>query len=205
MDAEPVGMTEHEIVALLSLNPTPAAAKTLETIGLVELAQVPQIARAGVQTLIVRGFAEYADDQITAIDKGQVIAAVLTTADQWYVLSAECPSIRSLIMLVQGPAGRMLIGLNPSGVHGFRPLDPAVPMGDAIRQFVAGFDSSEFAKPVSVSLNHLWFSADSQPKEASVKLSINEDNWCFEDLLSDLTGSPEEIWPKALSSLQPTP
>ena len=75
-DDGPVGITDHELAALVDMNLTPAGRRALQAIGIAELLDDERQLRAGQATLLVRDIAGLDADEIVA----QGFAAAIGTA-----------------------------------------------------------------------------------------------------------------------------
>lgn len=124
----PLRLTEHELIALLSMNRTRAAETTAGIFRLSHLAGNELLEQAGITTLLVRGLAGIEGDDIVPLDRGSIVAAVLTHADEWLEMALVTPSTDHVLFTAGSDAGALLLNLGKHGVHEVQPLDTAAGM-----------------------------------------------------------------------------
>ncbi|MFC8303667.1 hypothetical protein ACFUCV_08260 [Specibacter sp. NPDC057265] len=118
-------LTDHELLALLAMNPTEASTATRDLFRLGAVAHQEILERAGITTLLARGMAEPDGDDIVPVDRGALIAAVLTTATAWLEVAFVTPSAEHVMFVAASEHGSLLLSLNRLGAHQVRPVDTA--------------------------------------------------------------------------------
>lgn len=118
-------LTDHELLALLAMNPTDAAAATRDLFRLSTVANRDVLERAGVTTLLARGMAEPNGEDIIPVERGALVAAVLTTATEWLEVAFVTPSSDHVMFVAASEHGSLLLSLNRLGAHQVRPVDTA--------------------------------------------------------------------------------
>ncbi|WP_207343571.1 hypothetical protein [Arthrobacter sp. E3] len=118
-------LTDHELLALLAMNPTDAAAATRDLFRLSTVANRDILERAGVTTLLARGMAEPNGEDIIPVERGALVAAVLTTATEWLEVAFVTPSSDHVMFVAASEHGSLLLSLNRLGAHQVRPVDTA--------------------------------------------------------------------------------
>ncbi|WP_231728467.1 hypothetical protein [Arthrobacter sp. EPSL27] len=127
-DETPLRLTDHELLALLAVNPTPSAETTRTVFRLSPVADNELLEQAGITTLLVRGLAEVSGDDIVPVDKGAIVAAVVSTADEWLELALVTPQTDHVLFTAGSKDGALLLNLNRYGVHEVQPVDPGAGM-----------------------------------------------------------------------------
>ena len=138
-DEGPVGITDHELVALVDMSPTPSGRRALQALGLEALLEDERQVRAGQATLLVRDVAGLDGDDIVAQGFAAAIGTMLTTAHDIVRLSvgsAEHPAGRTL--LVASDVGAFLLDLTALGVHAAQPFDTESDLLDIVRDVLDG-------------------------------------------------------------------
>ncbi|MDO5753893.1 hypothetical protein [Arthrobacter sp.] len=118
-------LTDHELLALLAMNPTDSAAATRDLFRLSTVAHRDVLERAGVTTLLARGMAEPNGEDIVPVERGALVAAVLTTATEWLEVAFVTPSSDHIMFVAASEHGSLLLSLNRLGAHQVRPVDTA--------------------------------------------------------------------------------
>lgn len=118
-------LTDHELLALLAMNPTESAASTRELFRLSGVAHQDVLERAGITTLLARGMAHAEGEDIVPTDRGALIAAVLTTATAWLEVAFVTPSADHVLFVAASEHGSLLLSLDRLGAHQVRPVDTA--------------------------------------------------------------------------------
>lgn len=125
--SELIGITDHELVALADMNPTPIGRRFLEALGLAEFEGDERVIRAGQATLLVREVAGITGDSIVAQAFAEAIATMVTGANQVVALTLSAPAmLTSRSIMIDGPSGGLLLDLTAFGVHAAQPLGPGV-------------------------------------------------------------------------------
>lgn len=127
-DETPLRLTDHELLALLAVNQTPSAETTRAVFRLSPVADNELLEQAGITTLLVRGLAEVSGDDIVPVDKGAIVAAVVSTAEEWLELALVTPQTDHVLFTAGSKDGALLLNLNRYGVHEVQPVDPGAGM-----------------------------------------------------------------------------
>lgn len=118
-------LTDHELLALLAMNPTESSTATRDLFRLGAVAHQEILERAGITTLLARGMAQPDGEDIVPIDRGALIAAVLTTATAWLEVAFVTPEAEHVMFVAASEHGSLLLSLNRLGAHQVRPVDTA--------------------------------------------------------------------------------
>lgn len=160
---EPLLLTEHEILALLSLNDTESARRSRTVMHLPEVEDESDYMRAGITTLLVREHATVEEDNIAAQGVALSVASVLTTAEEWLEIGIVTNEHSHVYFAVASAAGNMLANMNRLGVHELLPLDPGAELLDIGLGIARNALTDEgTAKPVAVNITHHGLEADSR-------------------------------------------
>lgn len=116
-------MTDHELLALLSMTPTESAATTLGLFRLDQHAQNQLLQNAGLTTLMVRGLAQAQGELIVPIENCAVVGTVLSQAQEWLEISLTTPSTEHVLFTAGSNVGAVLLSLSPFGVHKIQPIE----------------------------------------------------------------------------------
>lgn len=116
-------MTDHELLALLSMTPTESAATTLGLFRLDQHAGNELLHNAGLTTLLVRGLAEEQGGRIIPVERCAVVGTVLSQAQEWLEISLSTPSAEHVLFMAGSNVGAVLLGLSPFGVHEIQPIE----------------------------------------------------------------------------------
>lgn len=121
-------MTDHELLALLSMTPTESAETALELLHLDAHGDDQLLHHAGLTTLLVRGLAVQQDEKIVPVDKGAVVASVFSQAQEWLEIKLTTPTSSHVLFAVGSNVGALLLSVSPYGVHDVQPIKsgPAV-------------------------------------------------------------------------------
>ena len=118
-------LTDHELLALLAMNPTDAATATRDLFRLSTVAHRDVLERAGITTLLARGMAEPNGEDIVPVERGALVAAVLTTATEWLEVAFVASNSHHVMFVAASEHGSLLLSLNQLGAHQVRPVDTA--------------------------------------------------------------------------------
>ncbi len=121
-------MTDHELLALLSMTPTESAATTLGLFRLDQHADNELLQNAGLTTLLVRGLAETQGENIVPVERCAVVGTVLSQAQEWLEISLTTPSTDHVLFAAGSNVGAVLLSLSPFGVHEIQPIESGTAM-----------------------------------------------------------------------------
>lgn len=116
-------MTDHELLALLSMTPTESAAVALGLLRLDQHSDNQLLHNAGLTTLMVRGLAAPQGEKIVPVDKCAVVASVLSKAQEWLEITLTTPSSSHVLFAVGSNVGAVLLSISPYGVHDIQPIE----------------------------------------------------------------------------------
>ncbi|WP_104086703.1 hypothetical protein [Arthrobacter sp. GMC3] len=116
-------MTDHELLALLSMAPTESAATTLGLFRLDKLAENQLLQNAGLTTLLVRGLAQSQGEKIVPVGHCAVVGTVLAQAQEWLEISLTTPTAEHVLFTAGSNVGAVLLSLSPLGVHEIQPIE----------------------------------------------------------------------------------
>ena len=116
-------MTDHELLALLSMAPTESAATALRLLHLDAHNDNQLLHHAGLTTLLVRGLAAQQGGKIVPVDKGAVVGSVFSQAQEWLEIKLTTPSSSHVLFAVGSNVGALLLSVNPYGVHDVQPIE----------------------------------------------------------------------------------
>lgn len=116
-------MTDHELLALLSMTPTESAATTRELFRLSQNEDNDLLKNAGLTTLMVRGLAEVQGEKIVPTGRCAVVGKVLSQAQEWLEISLTTPSTEHVLFTAGSNVGAILLSLGPFGVHEIQPVE----------------------------------------------------------------------------------
>ncbi|ALE06957.1 hypothetical protein AL755_18315 [Arthrobacter sp. ERGS1:01] len=116
-------MTDHEILALLSMTPTESAGTTLGLFGLDGHTGNELLTNAGLSTLMVRGLAEPQGGRIVPVERAAIVGTVLSQAQEWLKISLATPSTDHALVMSGSNVGAVLLSLGPYGVHDIQPIE----------------------------------------------------------------------------------
>jgi hypothetical protein len=136
--AGPAGITDHELVALVEMQPTPQGRRALDALGLADLFTDAAAVRAGYATLLVRGLAVVEDETIVAQGLAASLGTMLTTADDilLLVLTKDAATF-GRTLLVDAAVGGFLLDMTAFGVHAAQPLHLDTDLLGLVRDIVA--------------------------------------------------------------------
>lgn len=155
---EPLLLTEHEILALLTLNDTESARTTRKVLRLPDAADESDYMRAGVSTLVVRNHAVVGDEDVTAQGVARSVASVMTTAGEWLEIGIATNEHSHVYFAISSVTGSVLASLNTLGVHELLPLDPKADLLETGLHIVKNaLADDDTAKPVAVNVTHYGF------------------------------------------------
>lgn len=120
---ETLRLTDHELLALLAMRPTSGAEKTRELFRLAGVRDKDVLEQAGITTLLVRGLAEVDGEDIVPIDRGAIVAAVVSSADEWLEMALVTPNSDHVLFTAGSEQGAVLLNLSRYGVHEVQPVD----------------------------------------------------------------------------------
>jgi hypothetical protein len=169
---ETLRLTDHELLALLAMRPTRGAEKTRELFRLSGVADKDVLEQAGITTLLVRGLAEVDGDDIVPVDRGAIVAAVVSSADEWLEMALVTPSTDHVLFTAGSDQGSVLLNLSRYGVHEVQPIDSRsgmLPLGIEIARhyLVDGPDGL----PAAAMIKH--HRADGKPVTAHLKAGVD--------------------------------
>ncbi|MFQ4150049.1 hypothetical protein AAGW05_15380 [Arthrobacter sp. LAPM80] len=116
-------MTDHELLALLSMTPTESAAVTRDLLRLDQHADNQLLHNAGLTTLMARGLAEPQGEKIVPVEKGAVVGSVLSQAQEWLEISLTTPTSNHVLFAVGSNVGAILLSINHFGLHEVQPIE----------------------------------------------------------------------------------
>lgn len=116
-------MTDHELLALLSMTPTESAATTLTLFRLDQHLNNELLKNAGLTTLMVRGLAQAQGEKIVPVENCAVVGTVLSQAQEWLDISLTTPSTQHILFAAGSNVGAVLLTLSPHGVHEIQPIE----------------------------------------------------------------------------------
>jgi len=116
-------MTDHELLALLSMTPTESATTTLGLFRLDRHADNQLLQNAGLTTLMVRGLAEPQGELIVPVEHCAVVGTVLSQAQEWLEITLTTPSTEHVLFTAGSNVGAVLLSLSPFGVHEIQPIE----------------------------------------------------------------------------------
>lgn len=116
-------MTDHELLALLSMTPTESAATTLKLLRLDQHGDNQLFHSAGLTTLMVRGLAAPQGEKIVPVDRCAVVGSVLSQAQEWLEITFTTPSNKHALIAVGSNVGALLLSISPYGVHDVQPIE----------------------------------------------------------------------------------
>jgi len=115
-------MTDHELLALLSMTPGDPASTALALFGLEQHVANDLLRQAGLTTLLVRGLAEMQGGKVVPVQHCAVVGSVLSQAQEWLEISFTTPTSQHALFTAGSNVGAVLLGLNPYGVHEVQPI-----------------------------------------------------------------------------------
>jgi hypothetical protein len=137
--AGPIGITDHELVALVDMTDTPEGRRSLEAIGILPMLGDEASLRAGYATLMVRDLARLEGELMAVRSFAQAIAAMMSGAsDVLRLVLTRDGQTRSRAALIESEAGCFLLDMSMFGVHAAQPLASGVDLFDLIRDIVTG-------------------------------------------------------------------
>ncbi len=116
-------MTDHELLALLSMTPTESAAQMLGLLRLDQHGDNQLLHNAGLTTLMVRGLASVQGEKIVPVDKCAVVGSVFSQSQEWLEISLTTPSSSHVLFAVGSNVGAILLSISPYGVHEIQPIE----------------------------------------------------------------------------------
>ena len=116
-------LTDHELLALLAMNPGDSTTFTRELFRLNGVPHQEVLERAGITTLLARGMAQANGEDIDPVGRGALVAAVLTTATSWLEVAFVTPKVDHVMFVAASEHGSLLLSLDRLGVHQVRPVD----------------------------------------------------------------------------------
>ncbi len=162
-DPEPLLLTEHEILALLTLHNTEAARRSRKVLHLPEAGDDSDYIRAGITTLLVRNHATADGDSVTAQGAAHSAVAVLTTADEWLEVGIVTNEHSHIYFGAASDAGGVLASMNHLGVHELLPLAPQAGLLEvAIGIARNALTDERTGPPVAINITHHGFERDSR-------------------------------------------
>lgn len=175
----PLRLTDHELLALLAMNPSPSSAATMELLRLAPFAENELLGNAGITTLLVRGLAEFRgagnDQQIVPLGRAAIAAAVLSRAEAWLEITLATSGAEHVLFTAASPTAALLLGIHGFGIHDLQPVDP---------------DAGMLALGITAGREYLQSGAEGLP--ASV--TIRHHRLSREPLTARLTATAEGPW-----------
>lgn len=129
-------MTSHEILALLSFEPGAGTALTRRVLGLADLPDDHDLVRAGVGTLNIRDTVKISGEEVTLLAEARILARIFATCSEWYDVTRIGTAAVSPSYLVDSPAGRAAIFLQPLSEYLCLPLRDDVDLLDFVQMTV---------------------------------------------------------------------
>lgn len=115
-------MTDHELLALLSMTPGDPASTALALFRLEEHVANELLRYAGLTTLLVRGLAEQHGGKVVPVQHCAVVGSVLSQAQEWLEITFTTPTSQHFLFTAGSNVGAVLLTLNPYGVHEVQPI-----------------------------------------------------------------------------------
>lgn len=140
----PVGITDHELVALVDMGPTDGGRRALDAIGILPMLDDEPSLRAGYATLLVRDLAGIEGELIVAQHFANAVAAIMgecTEVVRLVITKDSEPAVRTVF--ITAPEGAFLLDMTEFGVHAAQPLEPGQDILALIFDVVSGMASSE--------------------------------------------------------------
>ncbi len=116
-------MTDHELLALLSMTPTESAATTLGLLRLDQHSGNELLHNAGVTTLMVRGLAVPQGEMIVPVENAAIVGSVISQAQEWLEITLATPTLHHALFAVGSNVGAVLLSITPFGVHDVQPIE----------------------------------------------------------------------------------
>lgn len=116
-------MTDHELLALLSMTPGDSASTALELFRLESHLGNELLLNAGLTTLLVRELAQMQGEKIVPMDKCAIVGSVLSQAQEWLEISLTTPTNQHVLFTAGSNVGAVLLSLSPFGVHEIQPIE----------------------------------------------------------------------------------
>lgn len=123
-DDAPVLITEHELIALITLAGTTGALKCQTMFRLDHAAGAP-LEQAGIATLMERGLMTVENEALVPVGPAVAITGVLATSDAWLEVALVTPKSEHVYFLFGSAEGALVLSLSKYGVHELRPLTDA--------------------------------------------------------------------------------
>jgi hypothetical protein len=186
MSENELRLTDHELLALLSMTPTESAATTRSLFRLDQYAGNELLKNAGVTTLLIRGLAEPQGEKIVPLDRCAIVGTVLAQSQEWLEISLTTPSTEHVLLAAGSNVGAVLLSLSPFGTHEIQPIESGPAMLTLAlhlcREYLAGAEGL----PATAVVKRLRVGQD--PTTAAVT-AVESGDWTL------LTGtdSPESI------------
>lgn len=197
----PVGITDHELAALVDMSNTPAGRMALDAVGVLPMLEDEPSLRAGYSTLLVRDLAGIDGEMIVAQDVALAIAAMMTTAtDAVRLVIGHDGDTAARTVFFTAPEGSFLLDMTVFGVHAAHALAPGQDILTLVWDVVGGMvQEGELPMPFEVSVTRLLPSG----QETSVEMEVvAPDSWRLRSAGGiAVDGTPERIGAQARSSL----
>ena len=193
-----VGITDHELVALVDMGVTDAGRRSLDAIGILPmLADEPSL-RAGYATLLVRDLAVLDEALIVAQRFANAIAGMMATAgDVVRLLITKDGEPAARTVFVSSPDGAFVLDMTVFGVHAAQPLAAGQDILALILEVVSGMTAND-AIPLPFSFEVARFAAAGT---RAVSLTATENGWSLGSGANPITGTPEGVWGTARALL----
>lgn len=194
----PVGITDHELVALVDMGPTDGGRRALDAIGILPMLDDEPSLRAGYATLLVRDLAGIEGELIVAQHFANAVAAIMgecTEVVRLVITKDSEPAVRTVF--ITASEGAFLLDMTEFGVHAAQPLEPGQDILALIFDVVSGMASSE-AIPLPFVVEVAKFTEAGTRK---VALTADLTAWSMRAGGMPATGSPESVWGTARALL----
>lgn len=179
-DSEAIVLTAHEVLTLLSLNLGEPSTTTRELFRLPDRADDSEVMEAGLSTLLVRGYGHLDGEVFSPVGPAGEIAAILTTASEWFELGIVTDKATYAYFLIAGAAGKLIVSVDRLSIYQFRPLNDSALIDQLVSLTEKALHDPATPKPAVVIAKHLI------PGGAEATASIRMD----QDGTAALAGAP---------------
>lgn len=195
----PVGITDHELVALVDMGTTDAGRRSLDAVGILPMLEDEPSLRAGYATLLVRDLAGLDKEMIVAQHFANAVAAIMGEAEDVVrlVVTKDGESVARTVF-ISAAEGGFLLDMTMFGVHAAQPLAPGQNILDLIFEVVSGMAENEAVSlPFTVELAR-YTAAGTR----SVALTTGERGWSMKaGAGAPVSGPPQTVWATARTLL----
>ena len=192
-----IGITDHELAALVDMNTTPQGRRVLEAIGIDGLLGEPTALRAGYATLLVREIAGLDDKGIVADGFGAAVSTMVSTAgDILRVVLSRDAEVFGRSVMVDAEVGAFLLDMTSYGVHAAQPLRRDADLVDLVADVIASMASDDGpGLPLSVEVTRFPVGSDAREARLTVE---DAETWH----LAGADAAPRaETWERASDAL----